>query len=508
MMGLTWYFLGFLSTASLLLFWRLSKQYRMNLIAWSLLLGGTVLVLFAIAWSVGAVLEGVPRAGSMGMLLFGLPGIISLTLGMRYIISKLEKRTALTEVQTSKPAKTAAPSMVSAPKMAQKPALQLHPSIRFAAYVSLAAAFLFGLANGDTDYEAMVQRQVTDKVLTKVNDNPVVFQLGEKVDSKGEYVLIQEGQGYGGPFVIGIRIHDDAKIAAVLPLYDRETPAFLERVKQANYLDQYINKAITDNFVVGDDIDAVSGATVTTMAATQAVRNGAHIAALQYFKLEPSWISAPWKFGLEEILIIVLFGLAFVPVVSQKKPWKYAYIAASIAIIGFYLNASISVGSLSGMLMGFVPGVSEHIGWWVLVIGTVVTILISGKNIYCYRICPFFGVEFFLSKISGMRIAPSPAFARNAKLVANSLLWAALMIIFLSRHPALGSYEPFAMMFSLEGIGIQWYILPLALIGSFFMSSFWCRFFCPAGNMLSHLVKFRRVLVKGSKKKSSQGGIS
>ncbi len=48
------------------------------------------------------------------------------------------------------------------------------------------------------------------------------------------------------------------------------------------------------------------------------------------------------------------------------------------------------------------------------------------------------------------------------------------------------------MMFSLEGIGIQWYILPLALIGSFFMSNFWCRFFCPAGNALSMLVRLRR----------------
>ena len=352
----------------------------------------------------------------------------------------------------------------------------------------------------------MVQRQLTDKVLTKVNDNPVVFQLGEKVDGKGEYVLIQEGQGYGGPFVLGIRIHDDAKISAVLPLDDRETPAFLERVKKANYLDQYLNKAVTDNFIVGDDIDAVSGATVTTMAATQAIRNGAHIAALQYFKLEPSWASVPWKFGLGEILIIVLFGLSFIPVVSQEKPWKYVYMAACVVIVGFYLNASISVGSLSGILMSFVPGISEHLGWWVLVIGTVATILISGKNVYCYRICPFFGVEFFLSKISGIRMTPSPIFARNAKLLANSLLWAALMIIFLSRHPALGSYEPFAMMFSLEGIGIQWYILPLALIGSFFMSTFWCRFFCPAGNMLSHLVKLRKFVFKGLKNTMDKGG--
>jgi len=505
MMGLTWYILGFLSTASLIFFRRLSKQFRLNWMAWGLLLGGTVLVLFAVAWSVGAVLEGVPRAGSMGMLLFGLPGIVCLTLGGRYVTTRLEKRTALPGLEQVKPAAKVVVPDIPAPLMAKKTPIKVPSYIRFGAYVSLVAAFLLGLASGDTDYEAMVQRQVTDKVLTKVNDNPVVFQLGEKIDGKGEYVLIQEGQGYGGPFILGIRINDDAKISAVLPLDDRETPAFLERVKKANYLDQYINKTVTDNFVVGNDIDAVSGATVTTMAATQAVRDGAHIAALQYFKLEPIWIEVPWKIGLGEILIIVLFGLAFVPVVSQKKPWKYGYMVACVAIVGFYLNASISVGSLSGLFMGFVPGISEHLGWWVLVIGTVVTILISGKNVYCYRICPFFGVEYFLSKISGMRMNPSPTIARNAKLVSNSLLWAALMVIFLSRYPALGSYEPFAMMFSLEGIGIQWYILPLALIGSFFMSTFWCRFFCPAGNMLSHLVKLRNFL-KRQKQIMDQGG--
>ena len=43
------------------------------------------------------------------------------------------------------------------------------------------------------------------------------------------------------------------------------------------------------------------------------------------------------------------------------------------------------------------------------------------------------------------------------------------MLIFLSSHPTLGSYEPFALMFSLTGAGIQWYILPLSLIGSFFV---------------------------------------
>jgi polyferredoxin len=34
--------------------------------------------------------------------------------------------------------------------------------------------------------------------------------------------------------------------------------------------------------------------------------------------------------------------------------------------------------------------------------------------------------------------------------------------------------------------------LPMALIGSFFMSTFWCRFFCPCGQAFTKIVQFRK----------------
>ncbi len=81
---------------------------------------------------------------------------------------------------------------------------------------------------------------------------------------------------------------------------------------------------------------------------------------------------------------------------------------------------------------------------------------------------------------------------------------ALLMLIFLSAHPSLGSYEPFAMMFSLEGAGIQWFILPIALIGSFFTSAFWCRYFCPCGHGLTQVVRIRKAILKPFKKRRAQ----
>ena len=91
MMDLTWYILGGLTGAITYTFYELSKKYPLNWTTWSGLGTGAFLILFSMAWSVGAVLEGVPRAGSMGMLLFGLPRIVILALTSRIIVSKKEK---------------------------------------------------------------------------------------------------------------------------------------------------------------------------------------------------------------------------------------------------------------------------------------------------------------------------------------------------------------------------------------------------------------------------------
>jgi hypothetical protein len=492
-MGFTWYFLGLLTTGSTIFLWHFSKRYQLNWLAWSGLSMGIVLILFSIAWAVGSVLEGVPRAASMGLLLFGFSGIVILTLAFRYTLTKRPKQLE----PAAEPALTRDVEIDAAPRKA-KPAKAsivspyFSVALRYGAYISLIIALVIALASGGKDYEGMVLNKFKDQKLTKVNDNPVVFQLGEKGDGPGNWVLIQEGQGYGGPFVLGIRIMEDAKIHEIIPLDHKETPAFVKKIEDARYRDLFIGKKVSDDFIVGVDINAVSGATVTISAAVQAIRNGAHMTAIQKFKLDPKWKKVPWKFGLDEILILALFVLAFVPKIYKEKPWKYIYMVATIAIVGFYLNAAISVGNIGGLALGYIPGIKDHLIWWILVVGTVLGIIFLGKNVYCYRVCPFHGIEYLLQRISGMKLNPSRALLKRARTVVNFLLWLSLMVIFLSKHPALGSFEPFAMMFSLNGTGIQWFILPLALIGSFFISTFWCRFFCPCGQALTKMVQFRK----------------
>ena len=83
MMDFTWFILGVLTGAVAYSLYLISKKNTLNWLLWSGLIAGSALILFSIAWAVGSVLEGVPRAASMGLLLFGFSGIVILTLAFR-----------------------------------------------------------------------------------------------------------------------------------------------------------------------------------------------------------------------------------------------------------------------------------------------------------------------------------------------------------------------------------------------------------------------------------------
>ena len=90
MMDFTWYILGALTGGAAYALYLISREITLNWLSWSGLIAGSALVLFSIAWAVGSMLEGVPQAASMGLLLFGLSGVVILTLTGRFIASRKE----------------------------------------------------------------------------------------------------------------------------------------------------------------------------------------------------------------------------------------------------------------------------------------------------------------------------------------------------------------------------------------------------------------------------------
>jgi Na+-translocating ferredoxin:NAD+ oxidoreductase RnfG subunit len=373
--------------------------------------------------------------------------------------------------------------------------------IRVFAYLSLLAAFIVGQIASQTDYEALLQGQMPDAKLSRSQENkqlPVVYRFESAGELSPDVVVMAEGVGYGGPLVVGIRARrteDGGRLNEILVLNHKETPSFLERINRGKFFGQFAGKSVSDNFIVGDDIDAVSGATVSSEGFTAAIREAVHLGAVQHLQQKPSWQEPGWNVGFNEFFLILLFALAFIGAYRRDKLAKYvryAVMAGALVFVGFYANASLNLGNLAGIVMGYIPLPRQHPMWWIMMIGALGSVIVLGRNIYCHQICPFKVVQDLLQKVSGIQLRIKPAIQRKARTLIFSLSWAALMLIFLSAHPALGSYEPFAMMFSLEGLGIQWYILPAALLGSFFVPSFWCRLFCPVGLFLNEGVRARR----------------
>ncbi len=88
MMDLTWYMLGVLTGAVAYGLYLVSTKSHLSWLDWSGLVVGNSLILFSIPWAVGCLLEGVPRAASIGLLLFGLSGVVILTLTGRKMTSQ------------------------------------------------------------------------------------------------------------------------------------------------------------------------------------------------------------------------------------------------------------------------------------------------------------------------------------------------------------------------------------------------------------------------------------
>ncbi len=365
------------------------------------------------------------------------------------------------------------------------------------AFTSLVVAFVIGQIAAQPDYTALLQQRLPDNklaLLTEAEGGQIVY----RDETQENYVIISEAEGYGGPLAIGIRASGEGQIAEILDLDNKETPAYFNKMLKKRFFEQFAGKTVSDDFLLDEDIDAVSGATVSSRAFTVAVREAMHIAATEHFKLSPTWKQAEWTFGLNEIGLIAVFALAFLVSYVRgpvAKYGKFAMPVVALAFVGIYTNSSVSISQIAGIVLGYIPDPKQHLLWWIMMAGMIGSVVVLGRNIYCGQVCPFQYVQRGLNKISGVNLAVRPGVQRSARQVVGWMTWAALMLIFLSVHPTLGSYEPFSMAFSLTGAGVQWYILPLSMVGSFFILNFWCRLFCPVGLVLNEGVRLRRSLL-------------
>jgi len=368
--------------------------------------------------------------------------------------------------------------------------------INWLAYISLAIAFVIGyfqFSNHKKNEASHLEFIIENEFLLTEFDSETFSVL--KNDSLFGYLAIGEAQGYGGPLSIAILADTTGIITETELINSYESASFVAKLYNKKYFNQFYGKQVNSSFLIKEDLDAVSGATVSSIAMADAVRDASFHIAENNLKMDIPHIERTFQFAVKESIIVMVFILGIVFVYSRKKKLKYISFFLGLVFIGFMFNASISITHFGRLFLGYFPDIYSHFIWWLLMIGTIIIIIGWGKNVYCSALCPFHATQILLNKISGINIKLSHQQAKFLNKTPAFLLWLSLMLIFLSSNPTLSSYEPFAMLFSLEGVGIQWYILPASLIGALFFSNFFCRFFCPVGATFKWIQKKRKQVI-------------
>ena len=92
--------------------------------------------------------------------------------------------------------------------------------------------------------------------------------------------LVPNEHGYHGPIHMLIGLDPNATITGVIVTYDSEPYGYFS-VEPPKFAAQFKGKKITDPFVVGRDVDAVSRASISIASATRAIRDSSRMVAKQ-----------------------------------------------------------------------------------------------------------------------------------------------------------------------------------------------------------------------------------
>ena len=363
---------------------------------------------------------------------------------------------------------------------------------------TLITAYIIGLTQKNIQVLMRLQEFFPEEIeFYEIDENPLLLEAHYKKsrDFLG-YLAVEKAQGWGGPLQIATVIDSEGTIKETIVLDHKETPSFFYKIQRHRFFEQFIGKKASDPFILERDIDTVTQATISVKAITEAIRDGSHAVGKKILNLRVQEMQSAWKFGINEIILILLYAGVIINTIWKWKMLRYVIMATAFVFLGIHLNSAISIGNISQIILGYIPSIKDNLFWWILVGGALLMPLILKSNLYCSCLCPFGALQELTARISGINIRFSKKRAKLTRNLVFGLTWLALILIFLTSNPAVGSYEPFSTFFRLEGIGIQWFILPAVVLGSFLLKRFFCQFFCPVGVVLNLMIKARQHLNK------------
>lgn len=324
--------------------------------------------------------------------------------------------------------------------------------------------------------------------------------------------------GYQGPTEVILQIQesaggslDDQNDGRVMPIVmdamlgeSFDNQPYVNYVKQErSFWKRFRNRPIDSLAEIdfeAEMIDGVSGATMTSMAVAQTIRNacnqwieirqtgglaettqssesGLSVGPTRQRKLNASWTE--WLTGGIALSAVLWSRSRF----RGRRPFRIAWQATMLVSIGWISGNLLSLALLGGWTRG---GIAWHFapGLAILALVAILAPAVMKGNVYCDHVCPHGILQQWIRPRPGRGLLPRLSTA--LRLSAIVFVVVALIAVLWPAKIHLAWFEPFDAYSSGVLLSLSAFVWAASLVLSRFVPMGYCRLACPTGRLLDY----------------------
>ncbi|MBU0650716.1 4Fe-4S binding protein, partial [bacterium] len=276
-------------------------------------------------------------------------------------------------------------------------------------------------------------------------------------------------RGYAGPVPVLIGKDLNDKIVGVKLLDNNETPDVISYLDSEGFLDFWNGLSLDEARV--KQIDAISGATITTSAVIANVKSGLGLK-----------VDALHSGSLHKIIlagIVLLFSLFSFLFPKNLNKFRLILAGFSIIVFGFFTTTFLCVHLFYGWIVYGIFLKTDFL-FLIILILSIGLPLITGRKFYCVYVCPYGFAQELTGKVIKKKIGLPQWVLRLRKVILGVI---ALLLVF-GIDFDMSKIEPFSVfLFKASGLSVI-ILAEVFLVLSLFINKPWCRYFCPTGQAL------------------------
>jgi Na+-translocating ferredoxin:NAD+ oxidoreductase RnfG subunit len=377
-----------------------------------------------------------------------------------------------------------------------------------AALLTIIAAWIAGALRQEADREPFLKKalpgaEIFKPVSAGIYAGYAANDFKESVRPVIGYTAIGTANGYGGPMRVAVGVDLTGNISGITIIDHKETIPFFQKVLAKEFPGSLRGKSYSHSFLPGDDVDSVSGATLSLNALLNSTRQALRQVAGKTLNLPAAPGKAkPLRFGLPELILLLLSAAGFASYskkIKQKpkiqKNMRRVSLIIGLLLLGFVYTIPLSIININSLLLGYWPDWHTHLYWYLLLAGGLLPLILIEKSPYCDTFCPFGSTQEVLKVIGGAKPRMPFKYHSYMQWIQRSLAWAAIVLALFFRSPAHVNVEVFGTFFNLTGTYFQFALLAVVLVAALFITRPWCNYLCPLRAVADYLRSMRKWMI-------------